>query len=167
MGNKSTYLVISDFKTPYVTSSRNPRNPTQINWKRFKKGELIAGELKHTNNKPSFVMYNGVCVVPLSVLKAVVTKEILSSAGGPVNEAPLGSETTKKIVVKENPKIKYADAAIFGALIGLAGVFLANKKGWIKVPANINYAYGAGVGAAAAVYFIYRQNNKPKPKTLT
>ena len=54
------------------------------------------------------------------------------------------------------------DAMLIGAVIGLAGVYLANKKGWIKVPDNMNYAYGAGIGAALAGYYIYRNNNKPK-----
>ncbi len=165
---KTTYLVTDDFKTPYVRSTNNPRNPTEIKYKIFKKGELIAGELKHANNKPAFVLYNGVAVVPLSVIKAVVTKEILSSAtGGAGDTTPLNQETTKKIVEVKNPKLKYMDAAIIGAVIGLATVYLANKKAWIKVPANVNYAYGAGIGALAAAYIIYRSNNKPKQKTTT
>ena len=164
---KATYLVTADFKTPYVTSTPDPRNPTKINWKVFRKGDLLSGELKHSNNKPAFVLYNGVAVIPLSVIKAVVTKEIVSNAGGPENTAPLGSETTKKIVEVKSPKVRYADAAIFGALVGMAGVFLANKKGWIKVPDNMNYAYGAGIGAAAGAYIIYRNSNKPKLKTTT
>ncbi len=165
---KATYMITSDFRTPYVTSSKDPRSPTQTNWKAFKKGDIIAGELiKDGKGKPNFVLYNGVCVVPLSVVRAVVTKEILSSnASGPANTTPLGQETTKKITVIENPKIKYGDAALVGIIIGLAGVFIANKKGWIKAPDNMNFLYGAGAGIALSAYFVYRQNNKPKPKTV-
>lgn len=165
---KATYLITSNFRTPYVRSTGNPRNPTEIKFKMFKKGDLVAGELKHANGKPAFILYNGVCVIPLSVAKAVVTKEILpnmSNESG--DETPLGKETTKKINVIENPKTKYGDAILVGIAIGLAGVFLANKRGWIKVPDNMHYAYGAGVGALLAGYFTYRNNNKPKIKTIT
>ena len=166
---KSSYIVIKDFKTPYITSSHDPRNPIKTNWKKFRRGDIISGELKHANNKPAFVLYNGVAVIPLNVIKAVVTKEILSSASGPGKESEgntelPGRETTRNVVKIENPRVKYTDAAIVGAIIGLAGVFLANKKGWIKVPATINFAYGAGAGALLAAYFIYRNNNKPKIK---
>jgi hypothetical protein len=165
---KATYMVTQDLKTPYQVSTGRAKDPIAIKWKRFKKGELIAGELKHANNKPAFILFNGVCVIPLSVVRAVVTKDILtSSASGNGDTTPLGGETTKKIVTPENKKLRYADAAIVGALVGLAGVYLAHKKAWITVPDKMNYAYGAGIGAAAALYFIYRQNNKPKPKTLT
>ena len=164
---KSTYVVTHTFKTPYVLSTHDPRNPTAVKFKVFKKGELLAGELKHVNGKPSFVMYNGVCVVPLSVIRAVVTKEIVSNSSGPeANTEPLNSETTRKVVVEKNPKTRYMDAALLGAAIGLGAIYLANKKGWIAVPAKINYAYGAGVGAALAAYIIFRQNNKPKVKHL-
>ena len=160
---KKTYMVTHEFKSPYVVGSGNPRNPIETRYKRFKKGELISGELKHNNNKPAFVLYNGVVVVPLSVIKAVVTKEILSSASGEeVNKIPNVLETTKNFVITKNPKTRYIDAAIFGALLGLGVVLIANKKGWIKVPASVNYGYGAGIGALAASYLIYRSNNKPK-----
>jgi hypothetical protein len=166
---KATYIVTKDFKTPYITSSHDPRNPIKTNWKAFRKGDLIAGELKHANNKPAFVLYNGVAVIPLSVIKAVVTKEILSTT--PMSsvegntELP-GHETTKKVVEVKNKKVTYMDAMLVGAVVGLGAIFLANKKMWIKVPNNINYAYGAGAGAFLAAYIIYRKNNKPKIKAV-
>ncbi len=166
MTKKSTYVVTHDFRTPYVVSTNNPRNPTGIMWKAFKKGDLVGGELKTANGKPAFVLFNNTCVIPLSVIKAVVTKEIVSSATGPTSTTPLGQETTRKIVTDQNPKTRYMDAALVGAAIGLAGVYLANKKGWIKVPMNINFAYGAGIGAGLALYFIYRKNNNKKTKTI-
>lgn len=160
-------MITHEFKSPYVVASGNPRNPTETRYKRFKKGELISGELKHNNNKPAFVLYNGVVVVPLSVIRAVVTKEILSSASGEeVNKIPNGQETTKNFIINKNPKTRYMDAAIAGAIFGLVAVFVANKKGWIKVPMNINYGYGVGAGALLAVYLIYRSNNKPKSKIV-
>lgn len=168
MKKKATYVVTSDFKTPYVRSTNNPRRPTEVKFKAFKKGEILAGEMQHdAKGKPTFVLYNGVCVIPLSVIKAVVTKEIItSSATGPGDTSAPGTETTRKMVSEKKPKIKYMDSAIVGALIGLGIVYLANKKNWIKVPDNMHYAYGAGIGALAGAYFVYRNNNKPKNKIV-
>ncbi len=166
-GPLQTFLVTHDFKTPYVRSTNNPRNPTEVKFKVFRKGDLVSGEMMKQKGRPAFVMYNGVCVIPLSVIKAVVTKEIISNAGGPSNTSPLVPESTKKIEKVHNPKVRYMDAAIFGAVLGLGVVYLANKKGWIKVPNNMNFAYGAGIGALLAAYGIYRTNNKPKNKTTT
>lgn len=167
MKKKGTYVIAKDFKSPYVVSSRDPRNPTQIRWKHFKRGEIIAAEM-HLDGKgqPKLLMYNGVCVVPLSVAKAVVTKEIISSASGAANTDMPGTETTKKIVTVKNPKTRYIDAGIFGALLGMGVVLLANKQNWIVNQDKKHYLYGAGVGAAAAMYFIYRKNNNQKVKTL-
>ena len=122
----------------------------------------------YDKNKQNFVLYNGACDVHLSVIKAVVTKDILSNASGPANTntTPLQFETTKKITQIENPKVKYMDAMLFGAIVGLGAVWLANKQNWIQVPDNKNYLYGAGVGAGLFAYFIYRKNNQPKIKTL-
>jgi hypothetical protein len=166
MAKKQTYLVTSNFTTPYVVSSHNPRNPTETKWKRFRKGEMLSGEMIFDKGKPNFVLYDSVCVIPLSVIRAVVTKEIVSNATGPIPTTPLGQDSTKKIVKVENPKTRYVDAMLVGALIGVGGVYLANKKGWIAVPDKMHYAYGAGGAALLAAYFIYRQNNKPKIKTV-
>jgi hypothetical protein len=163
MGKKQTYVITQDFKTPYVVSSHNPRNPTETRWAAFKKGEMISGEMIFDNNKPNFVLYNGSCVVPLSVIKKVVTKEIISNANGKGN---VPFETTKNISKIENPKVRYMDAMLFGAVIGIGAVWLANKQNWIQNPDNKNYLYGAGVGAGLFAYFVFRKNNQPKIKTI-
>lgn len=161
----ATFVITHDFKTPYVRSTNDPRKPTEIKAKVFRRGEIISGEMQYNNGKPSFVLFNGVCVVPLSVIKAVVTKEILSNSSGPGNTDMPGTEDNKKKIVEKNPKIRYADAAIVGALIGLGAVYLANKKAWITVPNKNHYLIGAGIGVAGAVYFMYRRANSKKVKT--
>lgn len=164
---KETYMITRNFESPYVVNSGNPRNPTAIRHKRFKAGQIISGKMQLVNGKPNFVLYNDVVVIPLSVVKAVVTKEILSNvSGAPANTIPNGQETTKNFIISKSPKTRYMDTALVGAVIGLAVVYLANKKGWIKVPMPINFAYGAGIGAALGAYAIYRSNNKPKTKIV-
>jgi len=165
---KQTYMITSNFTAPYAVSTGNPRNPTTMREKRFRKGEIISGSLQKVGNKPNFVLYNDVVVIPLSVVKAVVTKEIVSSAAGSgnANTIPNGMETTKNFVIEKSPKTKYMDAALAGAAIGLVLVYIANKKAWIKVPNNMNYAYGAGIGAFLGAYAIFRSMNKPKTKVI-
>ena len=154
-----SYIFTHDFKAPYVTVTGIPHNPQAIKFKKFQKGEIVKGELKHANNKPAFVLVSGVCVVPLDVLRELVTKEVVSHTDGaaPTVTAP------KKTMIPTNPKVRYIDAMIIGAVIGIVGVVIAEKQGWIAEPDSKYKLYGAGVGAIAAGYIVYRTNNaKPR-----
>jgi hypothetical protein len=160
MAQKS-YIITHDFKAPYVQITGIPHNPQAIKMKKFSKGDIIRGELKHANNKPAFILVNGVCVVPLDVVKELVTKEVVSGADG--NSSKESKPKSKVISIPTNPKVRYADAIIIGAIIGAAGAYLAEKQGWISEPDKKNKLYGAGIGALAAAYIVYRTNNaKPK-----
>jgi len=157
---KATYVIVRKCKLPSVmVDNTNPHNPNQISWKTFQKGDIINGELKHANNKPAFVLSNGI-VVPLYCVKAVVTKEIVSSATGEEK----AMEQNKKVIVETTAKVRYLDYAIVGALAGCGVVYFAQKKAWIKVPNKENYLYGAIAGALAGVYIIYRTRNTSKIK---
>ena len=89
----------------------------------------------------------------------------MGNASGPGNTDAPGSEDARKKVIEKNPKIRYADAAIVGALLGLGAVYLANKKEWITTPNKNHYLIGAGIGVAGAIYFMYRRANSKKVKT--
>ena len=69
------------------------------------------------------------------------------------------------MVVPTNPKVRYIDAMIVGAVIGVIGVIVAEKQGWIAEPDSKYKLYGAGLGAIAAGYIVYRTNNA-KPKVV-
>lgn len=159
-----SYIVTQDFKTPYVVNTGQPHRPTEIKAKCFKRGQIINGEMKHANNQPAFVLVKGTLVVPLSVVKEVIAKDINSGADG-VNVSNMNTSASKTIVVDKNPKMKYFDAAIIGALLGVGAVYLAQKKAWIKIPDKKNFLYGAGIGALAGFYIMYRQKNKVKVKS--
>ncbi len=158
MAQKS-YIFTRDYKSPMVVATGLAHNPQSIKFKKFNKGQIVKGELKHANNKPAFLLVNGVCVVPLDVVKELVTKAVVSNADG-------GGDTTtkqKKMVVATNPKVRYADAMILGAIVGVVGVYIAEKQGWIEEPDKKYKLYGALGGAALAAYIVYRKNNaKPK-----
>jgi hypothetical protein len=52
---------------------------------------------------------------------------------------------------------------IIGAIVGVVGVYIAEKQGWIAEPDKKYKLYGALIGAAGAAYIVYRTNNaKPK-----
>lgn len=152
-----SYVITQDFKSPFVIMTQNPRNPQVIKFKQFRKGEVISGEMKHANNKPAFVLVKDRLVVPLAVVKELVTKEISHSAEG--NKAPQInlSDTPKTNKVS---KVKYIDAILIGAIVGAGGVYLAERKGWIAQPDKMNKLYGAVAGAVLGCYAVYRMKNK-------
>lgn len=157
-----SYIVTQPFETPYVRVTGMAHNPQQLKFKKFRKGEIVRGELKHANNEPAFVLLEGVLVAPLNVLKELVTKEIVSGADG--------SETMKKLqktVVSPNSKIQYIDATIVGGAIGAGGAYFAEKKGWLPTTDKMNKVYGALIGVVLFGYLLYRYktNKATKPKT--
>jgi hypothetical protein len=153
------FVATKDFVTPYVVSTGMPHKPTRICKKKFKKGEIITGEIKTANGKPAFVLHKGVMVVPLSVVKQVITKDLdVSNAVGdniaksnPKVEVRLGA-------TKKNTDKQYIDALVIGAIVGFAGVILAEKQGWIAVVDKKNRLYGAIGGAILGAYIVYRKN---------
>lgn len=152
-----SYIVTQNFKSPVVRVTGMPHKPQEIRFKQFRKGDIIKGELKHANNQPAFVLVGGACVVPLSVVKELVTKEIVSNANGTEEQKPI------KITPKEGPRMKYMDAVVIGGVLGAGAAFLAEKQGWIAMPDKKNKIYGALIGAAVGLYFVYRfKLNKPK-----
>lgn len=166
-----TYILKKDWKAPYVTSTGLPHNPTAIRFKQFRKGEIIKGELKHANNKPSFILVAGVCVVPLDAVKELVTKEIVSHTDG---EGSVKDKMTAKVSnaiksskTNSNPKVRYIDAMLVGALVGFAGVMLAEKQGWITEPDKKYRLYGAGIAGLLGVYLVYRSKTEKKSISVT
>jgi hypothetical protein len=153
------FVATQDFVTPYVVSTGQPHNPTQICKKKFRKGDIITGEVKTVKGKPSFVLHKGVMVIPFSVVKQVVVKDIVIS----------NLDGSTDAVAKTNPKVevkvikpadvknkKYIDGILIGAVVGLGGVILAEKQGWIVNIDKKNKIYGAIAGAVLGAYYIYR-----------
>lgn len=156
-----SYILIQDFRSPIVRVTGVPHSPSRIETKLFRKGEIIQGEMKHANNQPAFVLVRGQLVVPLQVLKEVVSKDINSSSNA--EGQPETEKKDKEKYVQTNPKIKYLDAMLIGAALGFGGVYLAERQGWIAVPEKKYRFYGAIAGALAGAYFVYRfKVNKPK-----
>jgi len=158
-----SYIITQDFKTPVVRITGMPHKPQEIRFKTFRKGEIVKGELKHANNKPAFVLVGRQLVVPLEVVRELTTKSIVSNADGEDVNVP---EKKTKIVANSDPKMKYLDAIILGALVGAGGAYLAEKQGLITTVDKKNKMYGALIGAAAGFYLAYRfKVNKTKPST--
>ena len=149
-----SYILTRDFNSPYVISTGLAHQPTKIKLKKFRKGEIVNGEMKHANNQPAFILVQGTLMIPLSVIKEVVTRDVNSSFDdGKSNKA---AEDKKPAIVVTNSKMKSLDAMIIGAIAGLGGVILAEKQGWITSVDKKNKIYGAIVGAIAGLYVSYR-----------
>lgn len=155
-----SFVITKDFKTPFVRFTGHPRFPQQTEWKTFKKGDIVNGELKHSNNKPAFVLVSGRLVVPIEVVKKVVTKDVKSNADGEIEKKKPGVISTSN-----NPKVQYVDAMLLGALVGVVGVYVAEKQGWIAQPDKKYKLYGGLAGVGLALYILWRyKNSKPKKK---
>jgi hypothetical protein len=162
---QKTYIATHDFKAPYVEVTGMPHNPQQVKFKTFRKGQQFRGELKHANNKPAFILAENNAIVGLDTVKEIVTKQVGGETRANEMSAFNGSSTgeTKKVSVPTNPKVRYIDAMLLGALVGVVGVVIAEKQGWIAEPDNKYKWYGALAGAVAAAYIVYRtSNSKPK-----
>jgi len=166
---KKSYIITKDVNSPIVIGGQTAHKPAQVRFRKFRKGQIVQGELKHANNQPSFVLVGAMCVVPLECVKELAGKEIQSNATG--NE--LSDPIPKPISIKpNNPKIKYLDALLIGVAVGFLGTHLIEKQGYL--PMNEEYPLknkliGAGIVGILALYIVYRnQNNQQavtKPKT--
>lgn len=158
------YILTQPYKAPYVVATGIPSNPQRIMMKSFRSGEMVKGELKHANNKPAFVLVGGALVLPLSVLKEVTTKEVVSEASGTTETSDQPTDSVKKVPTK---KLRYIDAILIGGVLGFGAVYLAEKQGWITSPDNKNKMYGVLGGAVLGAYLVFRQENTipVKPKT--
>lgn len=160
-----SYVITKSCRSPIVRATGHGARPQQIQFKTFRKGDIVKGELKHANNQPAFVLINGVCVVDLSCVKELVTKEIVTGADGKtkVQDQTITAPPKTKDAM---PKVKIADAVIIGAIIGAIGVFIAEKKGIIAEPENRNKILGAVGGAIIFGYIAYRIKNKSNIKIV-
>ncbi len=158
MEKRASFIINKVVRTPYVVDTNLPHKPRLIKYKKFKPGDMITGTGKcNPHGKPMFVLVGGTLVIPMDAVSELVTKEIVSDFSG--------KSDVKKVteaVKKGNPKTKYIDGAIIGAVLGLGVVILAEKRQWISVPTKQNKIYGAVIGAGILAYIVYRIRNKDK-----
>lgn len=160
---QKTYIFTNDCKAPYVEVTGMPHKPQEIKFLKFRRGDQVRGELKHANNKPAFILGPKNAIIPLDVVKELVTKAVVGDTNSQANSSFTGSSETKKVSVPTNPKVRYIDAMLMGSVLGLVAVVIAEKQGWISEPDSKYKWYGAGLGAVAAAYVVYRTSNaKPK-----
>ena len=165
---KKTYIITNNVKVPFVVNSNQAHKPADIRYRTFRKGQMVQGELKHANNQPSFVLVGKMGVLPLNCVQEVSSKPIMENNSSAEGETKVERADLKnKEVIVENPKVRYADAFIVGALVGFIGTHFAMKQGWIPDEDKKFKLYGAlGVGTLA-MYLVYRnQSTKKTPKLV-
>ena len=155
---KKTYIITKDVKVPIVVNSGQAHRPAQVRYKLYRKGEMVQGELKHSNNKPAFILVGSMGVLPLNCVQEVTSVPVTSSVMGEATNTipPKESEAVKE------PKVQYGDALIIGALVGFVGVFMAQKYGYLNQEDKKLRLYGALGGGLLGIYWVYRQKNTSK-----
>jgi hypothetical protein len=155
---KKTYIITKDVKVPIVVNSGQAHRPAQVRYKVYRKGEMVKGELKHSNNKPAFILVGSMGVLPLNCVQEVTSVPVTSSVTGEATNIipPKESEAVKE------PKVQYGDALIIGALVGFVGVFMAQKYGYLNQEDKKLRLYGALGGGLLGMYWVYRQKNTSK-----
>lgn len=164
------YLVVKTFKSPVVYSGgSHPKMQQQLKYVTFKRGQTIDGVLKtKANGEPDYIIHKGVIVVPISAVKELVTKEIVTSNA---DGTSVDSTGTKKIIPESSSKVRYIDSAMIGGVIGFAIVWFAEKRGWLveapdsKIP-HQNKLAGVAIGAALGAYYRFRKNIKTGVKIV-
>lgn len=155
MSKRTSFIITKLVRTPFVVDSNLPHKPRQVKYKQFKPGDMITGVLHMTAaGKPDFVLVSKRLVIPATCVRELVTQEVVSNADG--------KEQMKKFIQKGDSSVKYADAAILGAIIGIAAVWVAEKKQWISMPSPKNKIIGGVVGAGLLAYVVYRIRNQKK-----
>jgi hypothetical protein len=151
---KKSYVLIQDFKAPYVVATGMAHQPSKIMLKKYVKGQIIEGQIIISKGQPSILLVSGIIPIPVTVLREVVTKEIVNSNASGGAKSPTISPN--KVVVK-NTNTRYLDAGIIGAILGAATVYLAEKQNWIAVPDKKYKLYAAAAGAFLGMYIVYRK----------
>ena len=160
---KKSYIITKDVKSPVVVSSQVAHKPAQVRFKTFRRGQIVQGELKHSDNRPAFVLVGRMCVIPIDCVKELQGKDITSNFS---DQDPQSQQTSqKKTIQVENPKIKYMDALLIGGVVGYAAVHFAIQKGYIQSEDPKAKIYGALGGAVLGMYLVYRNVSSQKPKT--
>jgi len=149
---KKSYVLIQDFKAPYVVATGMAHKPSRIMLKKYVKGQIVEGQIIVSKGQPSILLVAGIIPIPVSVLREVVTKEIVQS-----NASGDGKGVSPNKVIIKKANTRYLDAGIIGAILGLGAVYLAEKQNLIAVPDKKYKLYGALAGAALGMYVIYRK----------
>jgi len=160
---KKTYVFITDLKTPRVVGTGIPHAPQKIEYRTFRKGDTVNGEMKHVDNKPAVILIEGNFPIPLHAVKELVAKDLqeLSGADGSkdAKDDTKAFEMESKISISKNPKVAYLDAIVIGSLLGAGAMYLAEKKNWVQTTDKYAPLYAALGGAALGAYLVYRHKN--------
>ena len=151
-----SYVLTQDFSSPKVMGTNSPIKPIKVGLKRFRKGEIIQGEMKLENGRPAFLLYRGSIVVPITVLKEVVTKDIIQGYSGFDATNAGDSKVLPKIQPIKSKQARYLDGIFIGGIAGLVAGIIAQKKYGMEDPEHKNKAYFAIGGAVLGAFFVYR-----------
>lgn len=155
---KKTYILTRDVKCPVVDGHNYTHKPIQLKTKTFRRGQIVRGELKHSDNQPAFILVGKMCVIPVDAVKELTGKDVTSKfSGSDMDEKPKDTTTTSNTVIKtKDTKVAYIDAMIIGGILGFVAMYYAEKKQYITTEDTKLKLYGAIGGALGGLYLVYR-----------
>lgn len=159
---RKTYILTRDVNCPVVSTGGTAHKQTQMRMRRFRKGQLVQGELKHSNNQPAFILVGRMCVIPIDAVKEIQGKDVVSKFEGADMDQQKKTPSQPAPLKSANPKVKYMDALLIGGLVGFIAVHFAEKKGYITSEDNKYKMYGAIGGAVLGAYLVYRHESSKK-----
>lgn len=170
----STFVLDKEYNAAKVNITTHPTRPNNVLMRWFRRGEIIAGEIKHVKNEPAVVITPSGWIFPISVLKQVVSKGVSSNASGSDDSSSADGGDKKPNMIKDNLKtpaktikVQYSDAFLLGGAIGLGlGYLIERKFPQVQIFQDKKMKfYTAGVFAILGLYGVWRRNENNKQKS--
>lgn len=153
---QKSYVLTQDFESPKVMGTNSPRQPIKVGLCKFRKGQIIQGAMQKENGKPAYLLYRGSIVVPITVLKEVVTKDIIQGYSGFDATQANDSKILPKLEPVKSKQARYLDGILIGGIAGLIAGIVAQKKYGMEDPEHKNKMYLALAGSAIGAFLVYR-----------
>jgi hypothetical protein len=156
MGLLSTFKFKTNYKAPRVIYTNHIKQPQTVQYKAYKKGQEIVGEIKKTEGtSESFVVADGGFIIPMNVLESNDFASKVKQQNNFNGEDSLKMNPKNMSSLKQNA-VDYSKSFVVGGLIGLCGVFFAETKGWIAEPRTRNKVIGIVLGATLLSYATFK-----------
>ena len=164
---RKSYLMTQDYKMPVVLEGQQAHRPAQVRFKTLRKGQVVVGELKHVNNQPACILVGRTGAIPLNFVQEINTSPIATATETKTETQSSAEGKVKEFISPSNPKVKYGDAMIIGALVGFIGVHVAQKYEYLPADEKKYKLFGALAGGLLGVYLVYRTKYSTPTKVQT
>lgn len=155
-----------NYKMPVVPQGQQAHKQAEVRFKTLRKGAVVVGELKHANNQPAFILVGRTGVIPLNFVQEINTSPIAMPETKEAENQSSAEGKLKEFISPSNPKVKYGDAMLIGALVGFIGVHVAQKYEYLPADDKKYKLFGALAGGLLGVYLVYRSKSSTPTKVV-